>query len=167
MRVDDDGDLSEHFDKLDRYLSGEDEGDIAIGILRERGIEIPEDDSQLDDAALHAKLWEVIEGMAAIGMFIDSTDHMSDRELYRYLVSDALQEGVLLPGAMAGLWQISPIGGGSEEDNEIYLRYYADDETRLRWQKDFGRAIPSKEKTPYDRDRLLPNGEARLLGREH
>jgi len=56
----------------------------------------------------------------------------------------------------SGHWYISPIGSCSEEDNEIYLRYYADDEYREQWHRDFGDPLPPKEKPPYDRDRFLP-----------
>jgi hypothetical protein len=72
---------------------------------------------------------EIAEGMADIGMMLEDTDHLSDAELYRYLVDDALLVETMVSPA-AGHWHLSPIGGGSEEDNEIYLRYYADDEYR-------------------------------------
>lgn len=98
--------------------------------------------------------------MAAICMVVESTDHLSDRELYRWLVTDALCEETFLPlPGSGGAWHTSPIGGCSEEDNEIYLRYYADDDTRERWHRDFGETLPPKEKPPYDRDRLLPGQE--------
>ena len=49
------------------------------------------------------------------------------------------------------------VGSGSEEDMELYHRYYADDEARAAWARSFpDDVIPPKEKPPYDRDRLLP-----------
>ena len=157
-----DDEIMSHLERLDRFLSGEDEGEKPIDALGARGIEIP-DDAALDDGVLHAKLWEIFEGMADLGIFIDSTDHLSDRELYRFLVNDALAQPEFF-GEPNGICQISPIGGGSEEDNEIYLRYYADDETREMWRRDFEMELPPKEKPPYDRERLLPNGELQLRG---
>jgi hypothetical protein len=143
-------------ERLDRFFDGEEEGERPIDVLRNDGVSIP-DDSDLDDAALHAKLWEILNAMAAAGVFVESTDHLSDRELYRYLVEDALQEETILPTpGSGGGWHLSPIGGGSEEDNGIYLRYYADDETRASWENDFHATLPAKEKPPFDRDRLLP-----------
>ena len=154
--------MSDNFDpiaeleRLDRFFDGEEEGERPIDVLRNKGISIP-DECDLDDESLHARLWEIIKAMDAVGMILESTDHLSDRELYRYLVTDALCEETILPTpGSGGRWHISPIGGGSEEDNEIYLRYYADDETREQWHRDFGATLPAKEPPPFDRDRLLP-----------
>jgi hypothetical protein len=156
----DDHDPIAELERLDRFFDGEEEGERPIDVLRSNGIWIP-DESDLDDDSLHARLWEIINAMAAVGMVLESTDHLSDRELYRYLVTEALREETILPAAgSGGRWHISPIGGGSEEDNEIYLRYYADDETRKQWHRDFGVTLPTKEKPPFDRDRLLPVQDA-------
>ena len=124
--------------------------------LENAGLEVPSPE-QLTDAQLRDKLWEIIDRMASLGAYLHSTNHLSDRELYRYLITDALREETVLPEAGGGGgWHISPIGGCSEEDNEIYLRYYADDESRKGWRGDSDEPLPPKEKLPYDRDRLLP-----------
>jgi hypothetical protein len=152
---DDENDPIAELERIDRFFDGEEAGDIPLEILRGRGIDIPQV-PPADEEALRAKLWEVIEGMSEIGMVLEDTDHLSDGELYRYLVDDALIEETLLPTGAGGTWHISPIGGGSEEDNEIYLRYYANDEDRERWRRDFDCVLPPKEKLPFDRDRFLP-----------
>lgn len=156
MNVTDEKDPLAYLERLDEFLEGGG-GDVPLVILRERGVVIPDDDAALDDAALHAKLWEVLEAMAELGIVVDSTNHLSDRELYRWLVRDALTEEAFLSDA--GIWHISPIGSGSEDENEVYLRYYADDETREMWKRDFDIVLPPKEPPPFDRDRLLPGGE--------
>lgn len=52
------------------------------------------------------------------------------------------------------------LGGCSEEDLILSMRYYSDDEERVEWQKDFPDfPMPPKEKPPYDRDRMLPQPE--------
>ena len=52
---------------------------------------------------------------------------------------------------------IDVIGGGSEEDIEIGLRYYDTEEQRGHWAKDFpDDVIPPHEAPPFDRDRHLP-----------
>jgi hypothetical protein len=151
----DDFDPIAELERMDRFFDGEEAGDIPLQILRENGIEIPENPPG-EEAGLRAKLWEVIEGMADIGMVVENTDHLSDLELYRYLVEDALLEETVLPMGPGGTWHLSPIGSGSEEDNEIYLRYHADDEYREVWCRDVGAVLPPREKPPYDRDRFLP-----------
>jgi len=48
-------------------------------------------------------------------------------------------------------------GSGSEEDNQIYLKYYADAEHRIQWALDWpDDIIPDHENPPFDRDRHLP-----------
>ena len=135
-------------------MIGEEAGDVPLEVLRARGMEIPQVPPE-DEAALRAKLMEIVEGMYEIGIVVESIDHLSDAELYRFLVDDALLEETIVSMA-GGTWHISPIGGCSDEDNQIYLRYYADDEDRERWHHDFGAALPPKEKPPYERDWLSP-----------
>lgn len=147
-------DLIAELERMDRFFEGKEAGDIPLEVLRGRGIDIPAT-PPVDEAELRARLGEIVEGMADIGMMLEDTDHLSDAELYRYLVDDALLEETMLSSG-GGQWHISPIGGGSEEGNEIYLRYYADDEYREQWHRDFGDVLPPKEKPPHDRDRFLP-----------
>lgn len=158
-------DLIAELERLDRFFDGDEAGERPIEVLRAGGMEIP-DDASLDDAALHKKLWDLIGAMAGIGLYLESTNHLSDRELYRYLVNDALLEETCLPGDVDGGWHLSPIGGCSEEDNEIYLRYYADEETRQRWLVDFASPIPPRETPPFDRDRLLPDHRSRASAKD-
>lgn len=163
MRDDRNGhDFIEELERMDRFFDGTEAGDVPLEVLRARGIEMP-DEKALHDAELHRVLWSVIGGMAELRIFLDWTDHLSDRALYRYL-AEALLEEMMLTDDPAGACYLSPIGGGSEEDNEIYLRYYADEEDRKSWSEG-GAAIPSHEPRPFDRDRLLPQHS--LEGREN
>lgn len=46
---------------------------------------------------------------------------------------------------------------GSERDIPAWPKYYADEETRQCWAKDFPNdVVPPHEDPPYDRDRHLP-----------
>lgn len=125
--------------------------------LESAGVSLPPPDS-LKDEELTAKLWEIIHKLALLRVFIEETDHLSDRELYAHLWIDSLrEEAVALPPAANSVYHIQMLGSGSEEDNRLYLRYYADEATRRHWQKEFpGDPIPVHEDPPYDRDRLLP-----------
>ena len=116
--------------------------------------------AELDDSALTAKLWELIRELAKRRLFLHCTDHLSDRELYTWLVTDALREELMGFGLPFGNCHLDVLGGCSEEDIVLQMRFYADDEERARWIKDFPDFImPLKEKPPYDRDRLLPKSE--------
>jgi len=50
---------------------------------------------------------------------------------------------------------------GSNEDNFLYLKYYADEEERQRWSQDWpDDVVPPHESLPYDRDSQLPKSTA-------
>ena len=128
-------------------------------VLVKDGFDLPPPE-QLDDAALTAKLWALIRELARRRLFLHSTDHLSDRELYTWLVSDGLREELMGFGLPFGNCHLDVLGGCSEEDIILSMRYYSDDEARGRWAKDFPDfPMPPKEKPPYDRARLLPKSE--------
>jgi hypothetical protein len=125
--------------------------------LEEAGMELPAPET-LNDEQLTKKLWEVIHGLALLRVFLDDTDHLSDRELYTELWSDMLREEVkAVPLDEDGAYHLSPLGGCSEEDIQLQMKYYADENWRRHWLEDFpDYLMPDHEDPPYDRDRLLP-----------
>jgi len=126
-------------------------------VLRDSGVALPAPDD-LDDAAIVEHLARVIEGLALLNVFLHSTNHLSDRELYTHLWSTALREPtVLLPQVPEFSHHIDLAGSGSPEDIQTYLRYYADDETRQRWRDEWpSDPMPPHQDPPHDRDRHLP-----------
>ena len=125
--------------------------------LENAGLEVPTPD-ELSDELLVAKLWEIIHRMASLGAYLHNTDHLSDRELYTYLYDDALRKPTVLfpenPGFVHG---IDLLGSGSDEDMQLYMRYFADDEYRQTWAKTFPDfEMPTREDPPFDRDKHLP-----------
>lgn len=129
----------------------------SFELLVQGGMELPVPE-ELDDSQLTVKLWEVIRGLAMLRMFLYSTDHLSDRELYEELWHEVLrEENPVITINENSACHIDLVSSGSEEDNELYLRYYADEETRHRWAKDWPNDVmPTHEAPPYDRDRHLP-----------
>lgn len=149
-------DMEEEF--LRQVLEYESAEPISLfRLLENSGLEIPAAD-ELDDAALTNKLKEIVERMASMGAYLLHTDHLTDRELYHYLYSDGLrEEAVLFPENPSYAYMIDLTGSGSEKDNQTYLRFYADDEHRRQWARDWpGDTIPDHESPPCDRDRFLP-----------
>jgi flagellar biosynthesis GTPase FlhF len=125
--------------------------------LEESGMQLPAPET-LDDEQLTSKLGELIQRLALLRIFLDETDHLSDRELYTELWSDMLREEVkAAPLDEYSACHMSPLGGCSEEDIQLQMKYYADEEWRRHWQEDFPDfPMPDHEDPPYDRDRFLP-----------
>jgi len=118
------------------------------------GVELPEPDD-LDDVALHEALWRIIEGLARLHVFLEYTDHLSDRELYTKLLRELLPEEMpALDADENSAWHIDVLG---YDKPELYLKYYADEKTRESWRIDFpDNPIPAPAAPPYDRDNYLP-----------
>ena len=126
-------------------------------LLEHAGLILPSP-SELNDEQLTQKLQEIIGRMASLGAYIIHTDHLSDRALYEYLYDDGLrEEAVLFPENPSYAYMLDLTGSGSDTDNQIYLKYYADDEHRKQWAADWpDDDIPDHEDAPFDRDRFLP-----------
>jgi hypothetical protein len=130
--------------------------------LTEAGVDLSKPES-LSEADLTAKLWEVVRALAKMHVFLVHTNHLSDRELYSHLWSDSLREEVAdVPAEMGGSWHIDILGSGSEEDMFLYHKFYASEESRQHWLKDFPDSpMPPHEDPPHDRDQRLPRGQFR------
>jgi len=125
--------------------------------LVEGRMELPHPES-MDDETLSATLQELIKRLAAMRVFLHSTDHLSDRQLYTHLCSDSLREKHPdLPFDENSCWHIDLVSSGSEEDTEAWLKYFADQKTRQDWVDQFpDYVLPEHEDPPHDRDRHLP-----------
>ena len=141
------------------YVAAFEEADwiTSFELLEQGGMALPPPE-ELDDLQLSAKLWEVIRGLAMLRTFLYNTDHLSDRELYEELWHELLrEENPDMPINEDAACHIDLVSSGSEADNELYLRYYADEEDRQHWAKDWpDDVMPAHETPPYDRDRQLP-----------
>ena len=126
-------------------------------MLENAGLELPPPES-LSDVDVTTKLTETIERMASLGAYLLHTDHLSDLALYEYLYNDGLrEEAVLFPENPGYAYMIDLTGSGSEEDNHVYLKYYADENQRQQWALDWpDDTMPEHEVPPFDRDKHLP-----------
>ena len=116
------------------------------------------------DEELETELWALINGLAEISYFLRYTNHLSSRELYTYLLKEALQE--LAPCFYSSIefhCYLSPDDCGPEakgEGRQLYLRYYADEAFRQKWAREHPEeSLPPHENPPFDRDSRLPQPE--------
>ena len=142
---------SEADEKFLEYILAIEEVDAVplFDALVKGGVDMA-DPEAMDDAKLHAKLWEVIQNMALLGHYLYHTDHLSDRELYKRLWTEILREPTsLLPGNPYFSCHIDILGGCSTEDSELYLKYYGEEDYRRRWAEDWpDHVIPAHESPP-------------------
>ena len=160
----DNADFEERF--LRQMLEYETSEPIApFTLLQNAGITITAPE-QLDDAALSAKLNELIHQLASVGIYLQRTNHLSDRELYEFLYNDELRnEARLFPENpnyayiinLAGLDLDSLIMTGGSVDVRFYLMYYATKKERKHFARAFPElSIPPRRNPASDRDRFCP-----------
>jgi hypothetical protein len=112
------------------------------------------------DAQLTRELETLLDRLADLGVVVEFIDHLSDRELYTWLMESGHLDGhiALLPNSHL---HMSPIGSCSEEDNQIYLTYYASDQEREWWKEDApDEELPPRKQLPYDREGRRSNAHA-------
>lgn len=132
-------------------------GAQLFDVLLGSGISLPPP-SELLETELSAKLWEVINTLSLANTYLENTDHLSDYELYALLWDEVLrEETVFQSGDMNINCHIDLVSSGSKSDTYLYLKYYADDDDRAFWLKEFPNdPLPSRELLPFNRDRQLP-----------
>jgi hypothetical protein len=130
---------------------------VVFDELLKSGVRLPPPD-QLDDVGLAQCLKDMLHGMTLLGIYIENTDHLDDRELYSTLWNEGLRTPlVLMPENPDFAMHLDMVGSGSDEDIAVCLRYYADTRTRQEWAQRFAEEnLPPHEDPPYDRDRHLP-----------
>lgn len=146
---------------LERVLAFETAGSTTwLKRLEEKGYFMPPPESLTDDE-IGLELWQVIQHLAELRVFLYNTNHLSDHELYNELYRRVLSEttfDIELDGDST--CHIDPIGSSSDEDLQTWFRYYAGEEERRDWMERFpDDPLPPHEEPPYDRDRLLPQRE--------
>jgi hypothetical protein len=124
--------------------------------LRKQGVALPPPE-QLDDAGVARKVAEIVDAMSRRNVFLEHTDHLSDRALYEHLYRETLHEAKKDVSAGNGAFSsIDLAGAHDDDDNETFLRFYADDQTREQFKDYYPDGLPPRQPRPFDRDRHLP-----------
>lgn len=133
-------------------------------LLTGDGLELPRPDSLTDDEVT-ARLWEVVRQLALRRVFLERTNHLSDRDLYARLFYKTLrEEHPDLPVDESNAWHIDLAGGCTEEEVYLEHQFYATDQERRDWLASFpDYAMPAHVDPPYDRDQFLPKADYRPL----
>ena len=127
--------------------------------LRRQGVALPPPE-QLDDAGVAQKVAEIADAMSQRNVFLEHTDHLSDRALYEHLYRETLHEAKKdVPPGDGAFSSIDLSSAGTDndtDDNETFLRFYADDATREQFKDYYPDGLPPRQPRPFDRDRHLP-----------
>ena len=98
------------------------------------GVKLP-DPETVSDEAIPAVLWRVIVALSKHQVFLERTNHLSDRELYAVLWHNVLrEEHAAIPEGDTGAWHVDIPGDDERATN--FLTYYASKRERREWQKD-------------------------------
>jgi hypothetical protein len=116
--------------------------------------------AEITDETLAPILWELLHNLSLRGFYVQHTDHLSDRELYAELSEQGLPDPAHLRGRNPrGGWFHDILGSWGDEEMQLWLRFYADDEERANHAREWPRdPIPPKEKPCASRDWRLPKG---------
>ena len=130
----------------------------ARGILIKYGF-TPLRPAEVGDEHLRGRLWELIYALAGRRIFLNSTDHLSDRALSQWLDAFLEEDCADCPLEAETNYRVdaSDFGSGTLAGTENWLRFYADENERADWQRDCpDDSTPPREKPAHDRDRFLP-----------
>jgi len=135
----------------------EKEQEPLLDVLIRGGLALPAP-VELSDERLGGKLKELIAAMALHRHYLSNTNHMSDRELYDFLWTQALREPTtILPDYPGYTCHLDVANVAREDGQYFYLKHYAPEEERERWAREYPKdTIPAHEDPAYDRDRHLP-----------
>jgi hypothetical protein len=118
---------------------------LPIGHWFNPPLELPRPES-LSDEGLRRLLRQAIQLLYSQGIVLRYTDHLCDRELYTIVYRDILpacEKKIDVPGKNLE-WRCV-------EDNETWLRFYADAVERRRFQEEHDVDLPASETPGYPR----------------
>ena len=135
--------------------------------LERAGVKLPPP-GMMDASELNRRLSQIVQGLARLKIYLGHTDHLSDRDLYTELWDGLLHIQVpdVSPNRFTLCFYSMLRVGDERQDGELYMRYYAGQEARQVWAKEFpDKPLPPRRKPPFNRDRYLPKvSEEDLFG---
>jgi hypothetical protein len=145
----------EYARKMDLFMDGP--RTTYFEQLQAAGVELPEPDA-VDDASVRRKLWEVIAGLAALRVYMDHTNHLSDRDLYARLWHEMLRGETAAIDEVGWQTHLEPdYPDDAGKSLLVFLTHYADDKFRDHWAEKYPEdPMPAHQDPPFNRDDLLP-----------
>jgi hypothetical protein len=130
-----------------------DESPTTIHAELERRGWMPPDPESVSDQELPTALERLVLDLSWIHVYLHGTDHQPDRELYEELMEHVKYNQIgLWPNDPESAISISFICDGSEEEHELYLRFYADEGERRWWaDREPDYRLPPAELPPFPR----------------
>ena len=133
------------------FLNPEEWGIDLRPVFKER-LDPPASPDDLSDAEVRSILGEMVLLLAQHHCCLTSTDHLTDRQLYRYIIGNILPHPVgVSPDPSGCLLTIECCPCDSDD----YLRYYADDLMREELRALHDSEPPAKAPLAADRDSWL------------
>lgn len=152
FHVGDDFDEEMHESFLRRVLAFEDEPETTIRAqFAASGYDAPRD------------LWTLIGRLAELNIVIERTNHLDDAALCEFLLG-SLDEPLHLPNYPETITHIDLVGSGSDEDNALFFRYYASDEEREHWMREFPGAPSARAPSARPRQASADGGGTATAG---
>src|SRR5262245_50585940 len=93
--------------------------------LISKGIDLPAPDA-LSDADIGKRLWEVTAGLASLRVYLEGTDHLSDRDLYATLWSHHLRGETPAIDEIGFTTRMDIVSCEDEDEGHLFLKHYAD-----------------------------------------
>ena len=150
MPPNDNDDVPEYLEKLDKFLSGEEQTTLYLELEKRNWA--PDLSDNLSDEELSQALTNLLWSLKDLGIYIEYVDHISDRDLYALLLPFCDRPAVVFPNNPNAGFHWSPIGSWEDEDYKIWLRYYATPEQRAKHAIDYpDDPLPPAEPMPYPR----------------
>ncbi len=105
---------------------------------------------RLSNQELRAALTEVIEQLSQRRIYLELTDHLSDRQLYCLIARDILPSHEKKLDLQSNYlnWRCLDV----DLDPETWLAYYASDEERLAWSQETSQPLPAMLPPPHPRE---------------